>query len=293
MPVSSKVAIATCAELPDLDEDGRPLLDALAALGIQGVPMVWDADADWSAFDAVVVRSTWDYPQRRPEFLAWARGIGAGRLWNPPEVLAWNTDKTYLRQLVAAGISVVPTTWVDVDDRGVELPRAGDYVVKPAVSAGSKDTARYRQGEEAAALAHVEKVQRSGRVTMVQPYVASVDENGETALMYVDGGFSHAVRKGPLLAAGGGFVEGLYAEEEIAACEPSPGQRALADAVVDTARRQVGDLLYARVDVVEGPGGEPQLLELELTEPSLFLQYATGATARLATAIQRRLGRSG
>src|SRR5690606_19404050 len=132
------------------------------------------------------------------------------------------------RELAAAGVPIVSTRWIDVDDRDVALPSEGEYVVKPAISAGSKDTVRYRQGDDAAAVEHVRQVQRSGRVTMVQPYVPSVDEKGETALMYLDGEFSHAVRKGPLLTVGAGFVEGLYAEEDIAPCVPSAAERALA-----------------------------------------------------------------
>lgn len=285
-----KVAIATAVEAVGLDEDEPLLIEAFAVVGVRAVSAVWDAgDVHWSSFDAVLVRSTWDYPGKREEFLAWAAGFGGGRLFNDSRVLAWNTDKTYLRALADAGIPVVPTTWIDADATEIVLPRAGNYVVKPSVSAGSKDTVRYREGDHAEAAEHVRLIQKSGRVTMVQPYVASVDTYGETAMLYVDGRFSHAIRKGPLLTVGQGFVAGLYAEEEISNRRPSAEEYALADAVVATAQELAGDLLYARVDVVQGDDGRPQLLELELTEPSLFLGYDAAAAGRLAAAVRSRL----
>ncbi|MQA02599.1 MAG: hypothetical protein GEV07_07705 [Streptosporangiales bacterium] len=284
-----RVAIATAAEAQGLDDDEPLLVEAFARHGVAAEPAVWDADVAWSRYDAVVVRSTWDYPARRAEFLAWAADVD-GRLWNGPRVLAWNTDKVYLRELAAAGVPVVPTTWIEPDATGVTLPADGDYVVKPSVSAGSKDTVRYRAGEDVDAVEHVRLIQKSGRVTMVQPYVASVDSYGETALLYVEGSFSHAIRKGPLLTAGQGFVDGLFAAEEITARRPSPAEREVADRVVTAARQIVGDLLYARVDLVAGDDGQPLLLELELAEPSMFFGYDDGAADRLAAAVLARLG---
>lgn len=285
-----KVAIATAAEAEGLDEDEPLLVDAFGRLGILAVPAVWDdAAVDWYSFAGVVVRSTWDYPQRREEFLAWAHRIDHGRLWNPADVLSWNTDKTYLEVLADAGMAVVPTSWVGPDTAQFTLPRTGEYVVKPAVSAGSKDTVRYRVGRDGEAVDHVRHIQESGRTAMVQPYLGSVDSYGETALLYVDGRFSHAVRKGPLLAADQGFVAGLFAEEEIAARQPTAAERALADAVVAVARERLGDLLYARVDVVAGADGAPLLLELELAEPSLFLAHCEAAADTLAAAVAARL----
>lgn len=283
-----RVAIATAAEAQGLDEDEPLLIEAFTRLGVVAEPVVWDADAAWSRYDAVVVRSTWDYPTRRAEFLAWAAAVD-GRLWNGPGVLTWSTDKVYLRELAGAGLPVVPTTWIEPAATEVPLPAVGDYVVKPSVSAGSKDTVRYRAGEDAGAVEHVRLIQKSGRVTMVQPYVASVDSYGETALLYVEGSFSHAIRKGPLLAAGGGFVDGLFAAEEITARRPSAAERAVGDRVVAAARQRVGDLLYARVDLVAGDDGQPLLLELELAEPSMFLGYDDGAADRLAAAVLARL----
>ncbi|HEX7188927.1 MAG TPA: hypothetical protein VF423_11940 [Actinomycetes bacterium] len=294
-----RVALATAAEFPDLDEDGPVLVEALDRLGIQAEPAVWtDLRIDWSTYDLVVVRATWDYVPRRDEYLAWAdRVASVTRLANPAPVLAWNTDKTYLRALTAAGLPVVPTDWLDPGDAFV-APVQGEYVVKPAVSAGSKDTNRYVAGEhDELAVAHAAALLASGRTVMVQPYLHEIDTAGETALLYFAGELSHAIRKAPLLTAAMGPVEGWFKKENIVAREPSEAERAAGEQVLDAlaavapAARE--DLLYARVDLVPGPDGAPTLLELELTEPSMFLMDdgAAGATAaaRFAAAIQGAL----
>jgi glutathione synthase/RimK-type ligase-like ATP-grasp enzyme len=280
------VGIGTCREVAGLDPDDRPLVGLLAARGIGVRPVVWsDAGQDTSALDLVVLRSTWDYHARREEFLAWAEGLP--RVLNAPDVLRWNTDKAYLRELTAAGLPVVPTVWAP-PGAPVALPD-GEVVVKPSVSAGSKDTARYRPEQAAAARAHVRALQSSGRTAMIQPYLAAVDADGETAVIFLEGVLSHAVRKGPILRPGAQLVDGLYAEETIDAREASPAEVAIAEAVLDALPFPRAELLYARVDLVPGSDGTPVVLEVELAEPSLFLGHAPGAAERLAAAIARRL----
>ncbi len=125
----TRIALATCAELPELDPDEQLLLEPLRALGIDAQPAVWDdAAIDWTAFDLVVIRSTWDYTARRDEFLAWAGSVP--RIVNPAPVLAWNTDKHYLNDLAKGGVPVVPTVWLD-PGRAVDLPTGGRHVLKP------------------------------------------------------------------------------------------------------------------------------------------------------------------
>jgi hypothetical protein len=240
---------------------------------------VWDDPAvDWDAFDVVLPRNTWDYIVRRDEFLAWAERVGP-RLLNPPDVVRWNTDKRYLADLDAAGLPVVPTTVVAP---GEQLP-APPLVVKPAVGAGSVDAARHADHESAAA--HIARLQASGHVVLAQPYVEAVEEAGETALIYLGGTFSHAIRKGALLADGAAPRDdsGLFVREEITTREPSAAERDAADRIMAWVGERFGALLYARVDLL--PGDEPALLELELTEPSLFLGHAPGAAERLAELI--------
>ncbi len=283
-----RIAIATASELPHLDEDGPLLLDALARVAVDAEPTVWDdASVDWSGFDAVVVRSTWDYAPRRDAFVAWAHHVEAAtRLLNPAAIIQWNTDKRYLGELAAAGIPTVPTRFVAPGD-AVALPGEGEFVVKPTVSAGSRDTARYDAAEHERARAHVAALHEAGRTAMVQPYLDAVDVAGETALLFIGGAFSHAIRKGPLLLPGEGFVEGLFAPEEIAPREAREEELALAQRVLAAAPGGGEQLLYARVDLLPGPDGAPVLIELEVTEPSLFLEHAQGAADRLAAAIAR------
>jgi glutathione synthase/RimK-type ligase-like ATP-grasp enzyme len=237
----------------------------------------------------VVVRSTWDYSERRDAFLEWC--ARPRRLLNPAAVIGWNTDKHYLHELAAAGIPIVPTTWISPEQRmaAIDVP-AGPVVVKPSVSAGAQNTARYRNGDDEAIRAHVERLLDQGRTVMLQPYVASVDSAGETGLIYVDGAFSHAIRKGPVLQVHGVATHRLWAPEEISARTPDAAELALAEATLDALPWPREELLYARIDLVEGGGGQPMLLELELAEPSLFLGHADDAAERLAAGIARRLG---
>jgi glutathione synthase/RimK-type ligase-like ATP-grasp enzyme len=281
----SRVALATCGDLPEGDPDDAPLVEALRAAGHATTWMAWDDEgADWAAYDLVLVRSTWGYQRRRDAFVAWARAVGDGRLVNPPGVIEWNTDKTYLRDVRAAGLPVVPTIFVP---RGGSLPiLEAEAVVKPTVSAGSRDTARFLPREEGAAQTLVGAIHHSGRTAMVQPYLPSVDERGETALLYFGGAFSHAIAKGPILKRAAAPARGLFAAEDIAPREPDARERAVAEDVVAWLGRRLGGApAYARIDLVEGPGGGPLVLEVELTEPSLFLLHAPGAAERLVAAL--------
>jgi len=300
--VTPRIALATAAEFPDLDDDGLVLLDALSSLDITAEPIVWtDPGVGYSRYDLVVVRSTWDYHHQLDDFLAWAERVAATTpLANEAQVLAWNTHKTYLRELGALGLPVVDTTWLDPGDT-FTLPGAGEYVVKPAVSAGSRNTNRYVAGEhDDLATDHVRSLLDAGRTVMVQPYLDAIDTAGETALLYFGGEFSHAVRKAPLLELGMPFVTAAFKAESMQPREASPAELAVADRFLDAvastgAGAARGDLLYARVDLVPGPDGSPILLELELTEPSMYLVLdgAEGSVAadRFAAAIAARVGR--
>ena len=277
-----RVALATCAEVPDLDEDGPALLAALERRGIEGVPAVWDEPAvEWRSFDLVVVRSAWDYAERRDAFLAWAESLR--RVLNRPQVLRWNTDKRYLRELANAGLPVVPTRFLEPGDEFE--PPARRFVVKPAVSTGSRRSARYDADEAERAREHVRRLQREGRVVMIQPYLDAIDERGETAVVYLAGTYSHAVAKGALLRSGAAPGEALYLEETITGRDPTAEERALAERVMQARALPSSELLYGRVDLVPGDDGRPLVLELELAEPSLFLGFADGAVERFAEAI--------
>lgn len=294
-----RVALATCRALPEGDPDDRALPTALAAQGVDAAWAVWDdPGVDWAAFDLVLVRSPWDYTDRRDAFVAWARSVP--RIANPADVLDWNTDKRYLADLMLAGLPVVPTRYVGPGDRLGPEVLGGEVVVKPAVSAGARDTGRFT--DPVAAWAHVRALHDRGAMAMVQPYVPSVDDEGETGLVYLGGEFSHALRKGPILQGEGvaplvdplgglPAAEAMYAGETIAAREADSAQRAVAEWVLLYVRERFGPLAYARIDLVTGPDGTPLLLEAELCEPSLYLHLAAGAHDRLARAVREELDR--
>ncbi len=284
-----KIALVTAAEARSLDEDLPALLSAFERRGVTAEAVVWDDSAvPFHSYDAAIVRSTWDYAPRRDAFVAWARGLPT-RLLNAPEVIAWNTDKRYLAELAARGVPITKTWWVTPGD-AFEIPN-GEIVVKPAISGGAKDTARYTASERDRALAHVRRLSADGRVVMVQPYQSAVDTEGETALLFFGGVYSHAIRKGPILVRGAGTVEGLFAKEDIEARTPTTREREIAEAVLDAVPMGRDALAYARVDLIPGNEGAPILLELELVEPSVFLAYAEGAADRFAAAILERVGK--
>ncbi len=282
-----RIAIATCGELPDLDPDDRLLPPALAALGIASAIVAWDDPAArWEEFDLVAVRNTWDYPERREEFLAWADGVE--RLVNPAAVVRWTTDKRYLVELEAAGLPVVHTVFAQ--DPG-DVPALGPdgVVVKPAVGVGSVDAGRHRDLDSA--RAHVADLLGAGRAAMVQPFLPSIAERGETALIFLAGAFSHAIHKGPMLPEAG-IVKpyGMFQPEDIAAREPTAAERGAGERVSVWLGERFGRLAYARIDLVPGPDGQPLVLECELAEPSLFLSTSVGAADRLAAALAEKIG---
>lgn len=284
------MALVTAAQAVDLDEDAGPLIDALARIGVDAQLTVWDDDTvDWASWDLTVLRSAWDYPRRRWSFVAWAEHAdAAGVVLNPPAVVAWNSDKRYLEALAGRGVAIVPSS-VHAPGQDVPFPTDGPFVLKPAVSAGSQDTARYQPGDHAAAAVHGRRLHGQGRDVLVQPYLEQVDNLGETALIYVGDRFSHAIRKGPILAAPTETVAGLFAAEDIAVRAPSDAERAAAEVALDALPFDRSDLLYARVDLLPAADGTPLLLEVELVEPSLFLRFADGAADRFAAAIAARL----
>jgi glutathione synthase/RimK-type ligase-like ATP-grasp enzyme len=281
----ARVALVTCAELPDADPDVRKVLHPLTRLGIDTDIVVWDdKSVNWSAYQLVILRSVWDYVRRRDEFLAWAATVP--QLANPYDVVKWNTDKRYLLQLANAGLSVVPTTWLEPGD-AIVLPSSGEFVVKPSVGAGSLDTGRYHADSEDDVLAarkHANRLLGAHRTVMVQPYLSDVDTKGETALLYFGGVFSHAVNKAAMLAGPVKKIEGLYQPERITKHQPTEVELALGERVLAAVPGGPDRLLYARIDLIPTASG-PVVLELELTEPSLFVGYAESAPDRFAAAV--------
>ena len=282
------VAVATDRAHAALDGDGPPLLEALDRAGLVPAVAVWDdPDQDWQSYDLVLVRNTWDYTLRRAEFLRWAERCPATA--NPADILRWSTDKHYLHELETEGVPVVPTSFVEPGS-GLHVPGAwqsGEVVVKPAVSASAADTGRFHP-DDPAAVALVRRLHGQGRSAMLQPYVRQVDSAGETALVFLSGTFSHAVRKAAVLT-GPGEREPVVGDDVLDAITPAVASQAQLDVAAAALAAVPGGperLTYARVDMVPDDSGTPTILELELAEPSLFLRYAPpGALDRWAAAI--------
>lgn len=281
-----RIALATAREVPDLDDEARLLRDALRARGAGCEAAVWDDDRDWASYDLVVVRCTWDYAERVAEFLAWAERVAAvTRLENSLDHLRFTTDKHYLRVLADAGVPVVPSVFVEPGDPAEHPYLEVEHVVKPAVSAGSRGTLRLGPEEADASRAHTRALLDAGRSVLVQPYLADVDTAGETALVLLGGELSHAMRKGPLLQRGAGLVEGLYAQEEMSPRDPSAAELRVTEQVMAAVAGAVaGPTTYARVDLLP-TGDGPVVLEVELAEPSLFLDHVPGSAERAADAV--------
>jgi hypothetical protein len=276
--------------------DDEAVLQRLAERGISAAVRPWtDTSIDWDEADLVVVRTTWDYTFRHADFLAWVQGRTAP-VANDPALIGWNSDKRYLADLAAAGIPTVTSTFVAPGDP-VPLLR-GEVVVKPTVSAGGRDTGRFGPAATSHARDLVGRITASGRTAMVQPFVPSVDEVGETAIVVIDGVVSHVLRKlsvlrpdevAPLRNDALGAAEAMYDPDLVQAGVADDRQYRLAEQVLSLVRQRFGSTpLHLRVDMLTGADGHPLLLELEAVEPHLYVAESDGAADRLAAAIERR-----
>lgn len=277
-----KVGLVTCRELPEPDPDQELLIDALRKTGLRVDLLAWDdPQADPSAFDLCVLRSCWNYYEDPGAFLTWCQTAAtSSRLLNGEEVVRWNVHKGYLKQLEGAGVAIVPTIWFErrepVDLRQILQIRGwDDFVIKPAVSASSFCTKRFRSDQAAEGQQFLD-ASLAERDTMVQRYMPAVERSGERAIVWIDGQVTHAVVKKPRFAGG--------IEQVSAAVEVSEEERSIVQRVLSEVNNPV---LYARADLVSAAGGELLLSELELMEPSLFLQQSRKALDRFVAAIER------
>ena len=279
-----KIALATCLELPEPDFDQRLLSDALCARGAEASWQAWDdPEVDWAAFDLCVLRSTWDYPERPEAFASWLTETAERtRLENPSSLALWNMHKRYLLELEARGIPIVPTRLIErgrcsgLDATGA--PQAwSEVVVKPAISAGSRLTMRVSDVNMAEGEAHFASLIAREDV-LIQPYLESIEGDGERSAVIIDGEISHTIRKRPRFSQQDESIEGPI--------DLAPADRALAERVLSALEAPA--LLYGRVDLVTGPEGAPVVMELELLEPSLYLREHPPALEALVAAILER-----
>lgn len=273
-----------------MDQDEAELTAALTDRGAAVHEVAWrQEDADWGAYDAVVIRSTWDYTQDVDAFVAWAERVEASgaRLYNPAAVVRWNTHKGYLIELEERGAPIVPTAWLgrgdEVELADVAAARGWDGVVaKPAVGAGAEALLVVPPGSNIAVHQDEFAALTAAGDAMVQPYIRSVADAGELSVVVIDGEVSHAVRKVP---RSGEIRTQIEFGADYLAEEPDPDAAALATWLVDATGH---DLLYARVDLLAADDGQWLLGELEAIEPALLLAWSDGGAERLADAIVRR-----
>ncbi|MFL5731902.1 MAG: RimK family alpha-L-glutamate ligase [Chloroflexia bacterium] len=284
------VGLITCARFPDLAQDDQLLLEALTRQGLRAEPVVWDDPAvKWHDFRLGVLRSTWDYHLRLPEFLAWAERVTPlTKLWNPLPVIKWNTHKSYMLDLAARGVPVVPTTYLKAGtsvDLGALLSAAGwdEVVIKPAISLYGHETILVSAGGTSGGQEHIDRLLPTSDL-LVQPYMRAVLNYQERSLIYIDGELTHAVSRPPMLIAESGATEGSSKR-----ITPAGAEVALAESALNA----VGLAhLYARVDMVRDASGAPVVMELEMVEPSLFFELTPEAAEKMASAIASRLDAS-
>ena len=282
----ASIALVTAVAARHLDEDLPPLESALRNAGAKVTVAEWDRPHDWSRSDIALLRSTWDYTQRLPEFFAWAGKVaGETTLLNPLPVVQWNSDKHYLRDLADKGVPTVPSSFIEPGENAhlriadlLSDPAVNEFVVKPAVGAGSRDAQRFGREEQEDAARHASNMLTEKRSVLLQPYLGKVDEHGETALMYFQGEFSHAIRK---LPKRGDF---RVQEEHGAEILPVDAPRELIELGGRAVRAAAPSLLYARADVLRLGNDGYGIIELELIEPSLYLRCDPGAPMRFARA---------
>ena len=289
-----KIALASCSNLPGWEIDDAPFHASLEKQGVELAHPCWDdLEVDWSTYDACVIRTTWDYMDRQEAYVAWAERVAAQiPFFNPPEIIRWNTKKTYLKDLAERGVPIAPTVFLEpgetVDVAG--LMRDNDWkrgFIKPVVGATARETLRFSLAEADSAQQHLERLLKTEGM-MVQPYLSSVEEVGELSALFLGGRFSHAVRKVP--QPGDYRVQDDFGAKDFPV-ELSPSQMALAVNIVEEASRfsPTGELLYARVDWLTDDSGALVLTELELVEPSLFFRHSPTAADQFAQALIRSI----
>jgi hypothetical protein len=285
-----RVAFATCSLVPDGWPDDR---ETAALLGAEF--RSWDdATVGWDCYDRVILRSVFTYQHRTDEFLEWCRAIGAKRLRNLPELVTFSADKRYLSEL---SVPTIPTAFIRPDD---PLPTLeGEVVVKPNISAGARDTGRFRPAVHGEATALIDRIRARGAVAMVQPYMSSVDRRGETAFVFFAGELSHVLRKRAVLrpdevapvahrgfARELGVAQAMLEADLVALGHAESAEHALAERVLAEVVERFETPLFLRVDLVRDTSDAPILIEIEAIDPLLYLAASPGAAHRFAAAVR-------
>jgi hypothetical protein len=278
----TSIALVTCQEFPDLYEDDQLFRHELLKLGFEVHAVCWDAQVNWSDFNHIIVRSTWDYFHHFPEFLLWLDIIetSGSKIWNTVPVMRWNSNKKYLLNLENKGIPIVPTVWIDAADNKPQLARVfaatgwEEAILKPAVSGGAFNTVRVNANNADEQQNSLQKILTTG-TAMLQPFLREIQALGEYSFLFFNGQYQYTVLKIP--KPGDFRVQSEHGSTTIKVDVP--------DNLISQAQKVMDVLdfvpLYARVDMVNVQG-QLKLMELELIEPLLYLAYDDGAAVRFA-----------
>jgi len=284
-----KVALVTSAGLAHPDIDLPPLVHELSNLDVEAEIVSWDADVDWSMYEAAIIRSTWDYHRRLDEFDHWLTEVATHtQLWNPAEVIRWNLDKRYLVDLAANGLPIVPSEFVDSRQPNWQqrvMSFGSDIVVKPAVGAGSHGVRRFTDDHDQA-INYAHELIEHRQTPLIQSYLHDIDTYGEVGLVTAGGVLSHAFHKAAILDGEPEWSGDDHVVEVITAHLPSDQELALCERVLAV----LPPTAYARIDLLPTNDG-PVISEVELIEPSLFLDVDAGAAQRIASAFASLLRR--
>jgi hypothetical protein len=284
--MSPRVRLVTAAHLPELAPDDQQLLHALVDAGVQTEVAVWDdPSVNWADAPLTVVRSVFDYHLRRDEFISWVDHVEPlTSLQNPPEIIRWNSHKSYLTRLAQDGFPTIPTEWVDqgtsVDLRQVMAAQAWpEAVLKPAVSASAHGSLKVDKENLDEAQAHLDGLAHRGDA-LIQPYLYDFETTGETSVIWLGGERTHGVRR----------PSGMHTSLEFAhigePLEPTPMEVDLATAAYEWI---CPTPLYARIDLLNSREHGLMVLELELVEPALYLRHSAKIADRFAIAVQKLL----
>jgi hypothetical protein len=280
------IALVSCDDLPGWEVDDNPLIDALELRDVTVHKPAWTADVDWNQFELSIIRTTWDYHARKDEFLDWCRRVP--RLYNNAKIVEWNTHKSYLLELEQDGVSIAPTIWVNQDEKSnilqiMETLEATNGFVKPQVGACASDTLRFTIDELNQAQQFLDANMHQDM--MVQPYLESVETQGELSAIFIDNEFTHGVQKIP--------VQGDYRVQDDFGAKDTPytftANELMTMQNTLLSVPQHDELLYARFDYLRDCEGNLVLNELELIEPSLFFRHSKKSAIRFAEAIIKRV----
>ncbi len=261
------------------------LSSALSEFNVKVKLCIWDDNSiEWSNYDAAIIRSTWDYTQNFEKYIEFIdNASNQTKLINNQEVLLWNLDKHYMKEL-STKISTIPTTYIEKDNKS-KLPEYPEYVIKPTISNSGKNSGRFqRKKDDIKASLLLENILRTS-TAMIQPYIPSIDSQGEKSLVFIGGDFSHSIIKGAVLLPEGERSPIASTDANITPAKANDSEIDFAYEVLSATPFDKSDLTYARVDIAKSDNEELMLMELELIEPNLFMSLYPDATGKLAEAI--------